>query len=829
MVDQAATSTGNPPLALTTLVGREHDLEQLIDLLGTARMVTVVGTGGCGKTRLALAVASDLATRFSDGAWWAELGRLDSGNLVAATVAASVGATQLPGHDTPSIVVRHLRDRRMLLVLDNCEHVVTQAASLATAILQTCPDMRILATSREVLGVPGEQVYRLQGLDNGRSEGDLGDAVTLFVERASACVPGYAPSPEELVLAQQLCAQLDGLPLGIELAAARVGMLSVAEISERLGNDALLRHPNRTAPDRHRTLESTLDWSHRLLGPAEQVLFRRLAAFQGSFSLLAVESVSAAPPLAAADILPLLGSLVDKSLVQVADRGAEHRYALLETVRHYAADRLSDSGDDEPLRRAHARFYIGLAAQAQAGLEGPDQARWMERLGLEHDNLRAVLRRHLPCDPDVGGRLAALLWPFWYRRGHYHEARAWLEQAAAVADRMPPRVAADVLTGAGTLAFLQCDYGLATDRLTRALALHEEVGHRVGVATVRQRLGSIAREQGRYDEAAALHEASRALWSELGDAAGVASSEDYLSFVAWLTGDLGRAEVHGSAAVAYFEAAGRFQELAAALINHGAAAHYAGNDEAAAARLRRALEISGRIGYLEGTAWALHELALVETDRSTAARYLGESLAIHVQLGDRWRVASVLESVAAFVLCDREPVTAVRLLAGAHRLREAIGAAAPPIERPAMDAAAATLRRRVGQDAFAAAWSEEPAPTLEAVVEMAAAACRIEARGAGEGSGHGGPGGGREGDGAGGAGGAVGREARAAAAPLAGLTDREVEVLRLLSRGLTNRQIGEKLFISAATAGVHVSNILRKLGVAGRVQAARIAHRSGLE
>jgi predicted ATPase/DNA-binding CsgD family transcriptional regulator len=810
LVDSVATSTGNLPLPLTTLVGREHELENLVHLLSAARIVTLVGPGGSGKTRLALAAGTELATRFPDGAWWVELGSLDSAHLVAATVAGATEAPQTPGDDTTSVVVRHLRGRTALIVLDNCEHVVSPAAGLAAEILGTCPDVRILATSREVLGIPGEHVQRLAGLDSRVSADGLGGAVRLFVERAAASVPGYAPGPEELTLIQGLCDQLDGLPLGIELAAARVGVLPVAEIATRLRNDALLRHPNRTAPERHKTLESTLDWSHRLLTPAEQVLFRRLAVFQGSFSLLAVESVAAGAPIGTPDVLPLLGSLVDKSLVQVADRGVEHRYVLLETFRHYAAARLAGSEDDQPLGRAHADFYTRLAAQAHAGLEGSDQPRWMDRLSLEHENLRAVLRRHLPLYPEVGGRLGALLWPFWYRRGYYHEARAWLEQAVAVADRMGSDVAAEVLTGAGMLAFLQCDYGVATDRLTRALALHEEAGHRVGVAIVRQRLGSIAREQGRYEEAFALHESSRALWSELGDAAGVAVSEDFLSFVAWLTGDLQSAEIHAGAALSYFEAAGRPQELAAALVNHAAAAHYAGRDEEAADELRRALEVSRRIGYLEGTAWALHELGLVERDTAASARCLAESLAVHAQLGDRWRVASVLESVAALVLVDREPRTAVQLLAAALRLRETLGAAAAPIERPAVERAMTTLRGYLGDDAFSAGWAEGEALSIEAAVQVAALGCRV---------GEGGEGGEPSG----------GDLTGSAATVLAGLTGREIEVLRLLSRGLTNREIGESLFISPGTAGVHVSNILRKLGVSGRVQAAGIAHKSGLD
>lgn len=808
---EVAASKGNLPLALDSLVGRQQELAVLDELVEAARMVTLVGAGGCGKTRLAMAVGSRMHARFEDGVWWTELGPLDSGDLVAPTVAATVEALQLPGQDTPSVVVRHLRDRHLLLVLDNCEHVVTDVATLAELILRACPEVRILATSREVLGVPGEQVHRLAGLGSRKAVGSPGDAAALFIERASAAVPGYAPAPEEVHHIEALCDQLDGLPLGIELAAARVGVLPAAEIAARLGNDALLRHPSRTVPDRHRTLQAALEWSHRLLGSKEQVLFRRLAAFHGTFSLLAAESVTADAPIVADDVLPLLGGLVDKSLVHVADRGAEHRYVLLETVRHYASARLAESGDFESIRGAHADFYIVLAAQGLAGLEGPDQSRWLERLALEHENLRAVLQRHIPGDPEVAGRLVALLWPFWYRRGYYHEARSWLEQVVAISDRMPPQVATDVLTGAGTLAFLQCDYELATERLVRALSLHEEIGHRVGVATVRQRLGSIAREQGRYDEATALHAASRTLWSELGDAAGVAVSDDFLAFVCWLTGDLERAEAHSRSALGYLEAAGRFQELAAALINQGAAAHYAGRDEEAAAGLQRALQISRRIEYLEGTAWALHVLALVEPDRVTSAPRLEESLAVHVKLGDRWRAASVLESVAAIVLGDRDPLDAVRLLAAAQRLRETIGAASPPVEQASADQAIARLCSLVGEEEFTQAWAEGGSLPLEGAVDVASAACRERARVA-EGAVT--PPGDASGD--------------DAAPALAGLTDREIDVLRLLSRGLTNREIGAALFISAGTAGVHVSNILRKLGVTGRVQAAAVAHRSGL-
>ena len=392
-----------------------------------------------------------------------------------------------------------------------------------------------------------------------------------------------------------------------------------------------------------------------------------------------------------------------------------------------------------------------------------------------------------------------MLWPYWYRRGSYQEARCWLEQATLVGGQMSDGVRADVLTGAGVLAFLQCDYQTAAERLRQANALYERQGHLAGTATTLQRLGAIAREQGQYAQARRLHQQSLAAWSELGDAAGVAASEDYLGFVAWLEGNAAEAELQCGRALAYFEAAGRRQEAAAALVNLGVAAHYADDDERASARLHRALELAREIGYLEGVAWALHELGVIAGSDPEAATMLAESLTIHVQLGDRWRAASVLETIAGRCV-GSAPADAARLLAASHRLRQALTAPVPPAERPACDAALANAQAGLGAAGFAQRWDEGLTLSLDAAVELArlvAEQLRPE-RSAGE------------------------------AGARYGLTGREVAVLRLIGEGLTNREIGQRLFISTGTAAVHVSNILRKLGVTGRVQAANIAHDLGL-
>ncbi|HLH47148.1 MAG TPA: tetratricopeptide repeat protein, partial [Acidimicrobiales bacterium] len=744
---------------------------------------------------------------------------LGATGLVAGVVAAALDAPQVPGGDPMASLVRHLRLRRILLVLDNCEHVVEECAEVADRLLVSCPDVKVVATSREVVGLPGEQVYRLEGLDAvHKGPGSTSDAVDLFVQRARAATADWSPSAAELTLAEEICQRLDGLPLAIELAAARAVVLGLPEVAARLeGDPRLLRHPNRRAPVRHQTLEATLDWSYRLLDPAEQRLFARLAVFRGTFSLLAAETVTAGGEIDRKDVVSLLGGLVDRSLVQVADRGPEHRYRLLQIVRNHARARLADSGDAAAVERAHAEFFLALAAQAHAGLDGPDQVRWLQRLELEHDNLRAVLRRQLPDAPEVGGRLAAALWPFWYRHGYYHEARAWLEETAALAAAMSAGVAADVLTGAGTLAFLQCDYQLAEERLERAMVLHRESGQQVGVATVLQRLGTVARERAHYDDARRLHESSRQLWVELGDDAGVAASDDYLGFVAWLQGDAAAALDSCTRALRYFEGAGRPQEAAAALINVAVATAQAGDRAQAEHLLQRALDDARRIGYSEGVAWATHELGTIRSiDDPSVPALLCESLTVHADLGDRWRAASVLETIAARLLGEPEPDLATRLLAASDALRRRVGAPVPPAERPPVDAALEGLRGRLGSGAFAAAWEAGATLAFADAVEMAARACQ--------------PGPPPAEESAVGAPTDAGAEGIRTRRPLPyELTEREVAVLRLVSEGLTNKEIAARLFISSGTAGVHVSNILRKLGVSSRVKAAGLARDLGLD
>jgi predicted ATPase/DNA-binding CsgD family transcriptional regulator len=863
-------AAGSLPVTLTSLVGRQRELAELAAMLPASRLVTLAGTGGSGKTRLSIALASAQRHRFSHGAWWVDLAGVTGREQLPGTVAAALGVPQTPGQDTTAAVVRHLRSRTALLVLDNCEQVVAGCAELVERLLTACAGVTVVATSRELLGVPGERVFRVDGLGLPAADEDAADAVQLFTERAGAITPGYTLDPVGRTAVARLCRQLDGLPLAIELAAARAGILGAAEIARRLrGDTGLLRNPSRSAPERHQTLQATLEWSYRLLSEQEQVLFRRLSCFSGSFSLPAAEAVavSAATALgevADADAAGRLAALVGKSLVLVAAGGdPEYRYRMLETIRAYGADVLAASGEQAAVHAAHAAYYLSVATRAQAGLEGADQARWLDQLGRDHDNIRAVLGRtlgsaepvrspasapamhspatrsltaHSPASTpaiaggsvngtaELGARMAALMWPFWYRRGDYHEARAWLERAAEIVLREPvaAQVIAAVLTGAGVLAFLQCDYAVAAERLTKARAVYEEEGDQVGLATTLQRLGSIAREEGRYADARTLHEESMAIWEGLADPAGVAASQDYLAFTAWLAGEATRAVELSAAAVAAFRAGRLRQETAAALVNQGVAVWLAGDPERGGALLQESLDIATRLGYQEGIAWALNELAVIiaDDDPETAADMLAESLEIHASLGDRWRVASVTEAIAGLAARPdlagaAGPAIAATILGGAAALRESLGTPVPPAERTARDRCVRSLREQLGRG-FPGTWDRGQAMTLEELIDASLRAARLVQD----------PLTAQAGPAAEGAAGQPG--AGSAPAALYGLTERELDVLRLLSAGLTNRQVGARLQISTGTAGVHVSNILRKLGASSRAQAVGVAHRLGI-
>ena len=458
-------TAGNLPSPLTRIVGRERALRELSGLLWGTRLLTLSGPGGVGKTRLAVALAEAVRADLVDGAWWVDLSATVDPRSVAQVVAAAV----LPGErasETPLVAVARMFTSSSLLVLDNCEQVVGGCAQVVIELLRRTQSLRVIATSREPLGVPGEQVWRVSGLRVDQPTGpgeNPGAAVELFLQRARESGSLFDPGDAGVLQAvRRICRSLDGMPLSIELAAARVPVLGVAEIAERLEHGiGFLSHAGRVVPDRHRTLRDTLEWSHRMLEPPQQQLFRQLGVFKGSFSLGAAEAIGADEAEDANQVLDLLSDLVNRSMVQLVEDRAAPRYRLLETVRHYALEKLAESGESRATRQRQAAYFYQLARDANPVAAPADQqVRVLEELELEHDNLLEALHWLLATSARDAAQLSSLLWPFWYQRGYYGEARDAFEQTLSSGQDMPATARAEALRGAGEVAFFQCDYAV---------------------------------------------------------------------------------------------------------------------------------------------------------------------------------------------------------------------------------------------------------------------------------------------------------------------------------------------------------------------------------
>jgi predicted ATPase/DNA-binding SARP family transcriptional activator len=718
-VGMVAPRPGLLPALPAPLVGRERDARAVIHLLRQpdVRLVTLTGVGGVGKTSLAIEVGYRSAGELADGVAFVDLAPLSDPRDIADTMLHALGCKPEPGATATETLCRVAAGRELLLVLDNSEHLLA-GAPLLVDLLQAAPRLKLMVTSRTALELRAEHRYRLDPLalpdTHEPAAVAAAPATALFIARATAHDPSFRLTTGNAEAIATVCARMDGLPLAIELAATRCGVLSAQEIARRLGRGLpALRFRARDAPERHRTLRATLDWSYNLLPRDEQLAFGRVSVFAGGFALEAVAAVcfDGDPDSA----LETIARLVEASLVLAEEREGRTRYRLLETMRQYAAQQLAAS-DHEAATRRHARYYLRLAEQAEPHLMGAEQAAWLERLEREHDNLRVALQSSVAgTEAEMSLRLAGALFWFWYLHGHYREGRQWLSRALAAETGASTSARAKALKGSGILALLQCEYGQATELLAEGLALYRELEDKRGVASSLQVLGSVARERADYDGAVAFYEESLVLWRDLEDRQGIARSLNYLGFVAWLAGE------HGKAKTLSLETLGRFRELgdregiAWSLLNLGATALHRGDHACATALCKDALKRSREIGYKEGVAWSLNLLGVVaqrEGDEARASAYLIESLAGHAELGDRWRAASVLDALAAFAREQDEPRRSARLFGAAEALRETIGAPVPACERAARDWNVAAARAGSEAEAFAQAWSEGRAMTL---------------------------------------------------------------------------------------------------------------------
>jgi predicted ATPase/DNA-binding SARP family transcriptional activator len=708
------------PVRLAPLVGRHNELRHVLAALSRSRLLTLTGPGGTGKTRLALAAASAAGESFSAGVCWIELAPLDDSLLVGQEVASRIGVPESPDEDAAMAIAAHVADRQVLLVLDNCEHLTSAAAQLAEQLLTACPGLTILATSREVLGVDGERNWPVPPMSlpgervrPTRSAVGAYDAVKLFEQRAQLSQPSFVVSDDNAAAVLAVCRRLDGLPLAIELAAARMRMLSVSQLAGRLDDIfSVLVGGNRSAPPRHQALRATLDWSYELLDQDERAVFRRLAVFAGGFTLAAAEQVAAGdiPP---GRMLDLLERLADKSLLQADLTGTAARYCLLGIVREYAAEQLTRSAEQDGVRRAHLHWYVRFVQEVVPRIDrgdGGPQAleRELDAVDAETANLRVALDfARQDSDTIAALQIAGPLGHYAYLRGHYHEVRQWMD--AAVTGRgteVPAGLRAQALLGSGRLALLQCDYVPAIRRLEAAQRLYRELDDQQGIAATLQVLGSVAREQGRYARSMELHTDSLAAAEAVGDKWAIARAHGHIGFVLWLQRDYAAATSECATGLAMSRELADSEQIAWVQISLGAIARYEGAADRAAALLADSRALAEQLGFREAIAWSLEQLGLLALDRGDreASSLLRRSLEIHHELRDRWRTCSLLDDLAAVALANGQPGEGASLLGTAEALRQVIGTVVPPCERTLRDQTIAVARTALGDSEFDAAW-----------------------------------------------------------------------------------------------------------------------------
>jgi predicted ATPase/DNA-binding CsgD family transcriptional regulator len=807
------------PQEPNNFVGRERELTELCELLGVTRALTLCGPGGIGKTRLALRVLHTVVAAFPDGGCFVDLGDLWQPDLVVSRVASALGVGEEPGRPLLDTLADAVAARRMLLVLDNCEHLIDACAAACQRLLDASPGLIMIATSREPLRVAAETVWQVPPLSvappgplESAEDANRYEAIRLFADRAAASLPGFTIGPANVGAVAALCRALDGVPLAIELAAARVRALSVEQIAERLADRfGLLTTGNRTAPPRHRTLRATIDWSHDLLTPHEQVLLRRLSVFAG-WSLEMAEQVCIDEDIPAAAILDLIAALVDKSLVVVESEVlGQARYRLLDSIREYAAARLEEAGETKTFQLRLRDYTLGVAernlAIGLAWIEAPWSARVdvFRRYDAEIGNVWLVLSGCLgDGDAETGLRICTAVRPCWIVRGTFAEGSEWLASFLAVdAPDVSPEVRGAGLIGRAQLT-LPSDPALARSLAEDGLALCREAGDEFWTASGLNLLAEVALHTGQADEAAARADEALSIAQASGDGWNEGYTLGIRAAIAGAKGNLREAQQLAKASIAVMRRIDQEWGTARALLGLGDLARMRKDPGDARRQYLEALVILREIDARPEMARCLAGLGRVAMDLGALAlarQHLGESLRLSRITGSRIGVARGLEAFAGLAVREDRPELAVRLTAAAAALRKVAGLPALAGARTERYLASA---RPLGQNAITRLWTQGIAMGSDQAVALA-----LET----------GPGPHSFGGGDTVALTALGSD-HAATAPPGALTPREREVVELVASGRSNKAIAEELFISPATAARHVANIMAKLGFNSRAQIA---------
>jgi predicted ATPase len=728
----------NLPAPRTSFVGREQDKVEVTRALSTTRMLTLTGAGGLGKTRLALEVARDLLGNYSNGVWLVELAPLSKAEVVPEAVAEALKVPERPPEPLAETLAEVLRDRELLLVLDNCEHLLEATAQLVDALLDACPHLRVLATSREPLGIGGETLWQVRSLSlpttpDAEAEGTSGaetlmrhEAPRLFLDRARLRLPSFEFTQENAGAVARVCRKLDGIPLAIELATARMGALAVEQVAQRLEVSLdVLSGARRSAAPRQQTLKATLDWSHDLLSEAERVLFRKLSVFAGGWTLEAAEAVGAGGGGEKDEVLDLLGGLVDKSLVmaEVSTKGAV-RFEMLGPIRQYAEEKLEESGEADEVRERHAKFFVILAEEAEPGLLGANQGMWLDRLQVEHDNVRAALAWVLENgDATLGLRIAGALVEYWSARGHYDEGRGWLEALLAKEGESPALTQAKALEAVGWLAYDRRDLERADAAASSGLDLTAQAS--LGSAFTARFLRILERgalHRGLYARTRDLAEQSLALSREAGDRRGMVWSLDSLAQVASAQGDGKHALGLGAESLALARELGGVTPLDRMLLNSGYEFLLQGDYGRATALNEEAAALAREQGNEDNLRYALDNLgwaALARGYHQQAEATFRENLALCQDVGDKLIASESLEGLACAFGARGEAERFARLFGAAGALREAVDFHQSSAERALREPYLVAARSQLDEAVWEAAWSEGQAMTLEEAVSYA--------------------------------------------------------------------------------------------------------------